>query len=94
MKITLSTLVLPLFLLAGCAGPKEKGDARPQVQPYGLDTCIITESKLGSMGDPITKVYGNREVKFCCAPCVEEFEMDIEGYLEDVDEAIENAEAK
>jgi len=34
------------------------------------------------MGDPITKVYDGREVKFCCAPCVEEFEASPAEFLE------------
>jgi len=42
-------------------------------EPYPLDTCLVTENRLGSMGDPVTIVYEGREVKFCCAPCVDEF---------------------
>ena len=34
------------------------------------------------MGDPIVRVYNGQEVKFCCMPCVEEFESDPEFYLE------------
>ena len=33
------------------------------------------------MGDPITRVYDGREIKFCCAPCVAEFEANPEEFL-------------
>ena len=52
------------------------------VQPYPFDTCVVMDhAKLGSMGDPITRVVDGQEIKFCCAPCVEEFEKDPETYL-------------
>ncbi len=68
-----------LSLLAGsvsCAG----GPAA-DVIPYTSDMCAITDNKLGSMGDPVVKVYGSQEVKFCCRPCVKEFEADLENNL-------------
>ena len=51
------------------------------VKPYTSDTCILTDNKLGSMGAPVTKVYGDQEVKFCCKPCVAKFEKDPQRYL-------------
>ncbi|MFT7170225.1 MAG: hypothetical protein ACI80K_003372 [Paracoccaceae bacterium] len=74
-------LILPLTLaLVSCTStPKAE---RQAVRPYLLDTCVVMDSKLGSMGDPIVRVYNDQEVKFCCLPCVEEFESDPEFYLE------------
>lgn len=74
-------LILPFTLaLASCTStPKAQEQA---VRPYTLDTCVVMDSKLGSMGDPIVRVYNGQEVKFCCTPCVEEFESDPEFYLE------------
>jgi len=71
-------LLLPLTLaLTSCISTPEA----PDVQPYTLDTCVVMDSKLGSMGDPVVRVYNGQEVKFCCEPCVEEFESDPEFYL-------------
>ena len=42
--------------------------------PYPLKTCIVTGSKLGSMGTIVTKVYEGQEIKFCCNPCVKKFD--------------------
>ena len=51
---------------------------------YSKDTCIVSDNKLGSMGTPVTKVYGNQEVKFCCKPCVAKFEKDPQRYLKKI----------
>lgn len=50
-------------------------------KPYTSDKCIVTDNKLGSMGDPVTKVYNGQEIKFCCAPCVKKFDANPEKYL-------------
>lgn len=65
-----------LLLLAAC---KSTGDAG--TRPYPLETCIVTGNALGSMGDPITRVYNGQEIKFCCEPCVEEFEANPDEFL-------------
>jgi len=52
-----------------------------KVIPYTSDKCIVTDNKLGSMGDPITIVHGNQEVKFCCKPCVKEFKDSPDEFL-------------
>lgn len=73
---TLLTLT-SVILLASCAGIATGAAARS----YPKDTCIVTDNKLGSMGTPLTKVYGDQEVKFCCKPCVAKFEKDPQKYL-------------
>lgn len=74
---TIITLVASAFL-ASCTGTATTaGD----VKPYTRNTCIVSDNKLGSMGTPITKVYGDQEVKFCCKPCIAKFEKDPQKYL-------------
>jgi hypothetical protein len=70
--------LLSAAVLASCA------TGGSNVKPYTSDTCILTDNKLGSMGTPVTKVYGNQEVKFCCKPCVEKFEKDPQRYLKKI----------
>lgn len=62
--------------------PKRTGDV------YTLDTCPVTGKKLGSMGDPVVKVYDGREVRFCCAGCIKKFEASQEEYIEKIDAAM------
>ena len=79
-RIQIRSPLLALSLFAACAsGP------RADVVPYPSDLCIVTDNKLGSMGDPVVKVYGNQEVKFCCRPCVKEFEEDKQRFLDKLD---------
>jgi hypothetical protein len=56
--------------------------------PYPLDTCPITGKKLGSMGDPVVKLYDGREVRFCCPGCPDKFEKDKAANLARIDEKI------
>ncbi|MDZ4753024.1 MAG: hypothetical protein SGJ09_15755 [Phycisphaerae bacterium] len=56
--------------------------------PYPLDTCPITAKKLGTMGDPVTKIYDGREVRFCCPACSPKFEKDLAANLTKIDEKI------
>jgi len=72
--------LLSAVVLASCAAPSSTAN----VKPYTADTCIVTNNKLGSMGTPITKVYGNQEVKFCCKPCIAKFEKEPQRYLKKI----------
>jgi YHS domain-containing protein len=75
MKTIRITLALTTSaLLISCA-------SSTGIKPYTSDTCVITDNKLGSMGTPITKTYGNQEVKFCCRPCIAKFEKNPDKYL-------------
>ena len=51
-------------------------------RPYPLDTCIVSGARLGSMGEPVTRVYKGQEVKFCCAGCMPAFEKNPDKYME------------
>ena len=54
--------------------------------PYPLDTCPTTGKKLGTMGDPVVKVYDGREVRFCCPACPPKFEKDQAANVAKLDE--------
>ncbi len=75
--LTLLTTALLGFGLSACSSPA----ASAGVKPYPLDTCLVTGNELGSMGTPITQVHGNREIKFCCQPCVKKFAANPAKYL-------------
>lgn len=62
-------------------GKSKKSDKDEKLTPYPLDTCIVTDNKLGSMGDPLTIKHENQEIKLCCKPCEKKFKKDPEKYL-------------
>ncbi|MDY7107443.1 MAG: hypothetical protein SYC29_02290 [Planctomycetota bacterium] len=91
------------FCCAGCQ-PKFKADPakffkaldqkiiEQQTKTYPLTTCVVTDAQLGSMGDPVDYVYGNRLVRFCCASCIRKFEAEPEKYMAKIDKAYADAQ--
>ncbi len=64
------------------------GEAAPgPTYPYTLTDCPVG-GPLGSMGDPVVKVFDNREVRFCCAGCIDEFEANQAKYWGEIDAKI------
>ena len=54
---------------------------------YPLETCVVAEGPLGSMGEPVEIIVGNRLVRFCCAGCKPKFEKNPAQYLAVIDAA-------
>lgn len=84
MKIHLAPR--PLFLLfaalaALASSASAAPDSRDAIKPYPLDTCIVSDNELGSMGDAVSFVYEGREIKICCKPCEKKFLKNPEKYL-------------
>lgn len=64
-------------------------DAR---KAYALESCVVSDEKLGSMGDATEWVYrakgqADRLVKFCCDGCLEDFLADPAAGLAKIDAA-------
>jgi hypothetical protein len=92
---TLSSTLAALALLAGC-GEAEK-PAAPAPAPtapapataggYPLATCVVSDEKLGSMGDPVVIRHEGTEVRLCCAACEKGFRKDPAKYLAKIEAA-------
>lgn len=50
---------------------------------YPLKTCIVSDEKLGDMGEPVMYVHRptNQLVEFCCKACIKPFEKDPKAHL-------------
>jgi len=55
-----------------------------------LKTCVVSDEKLGEMGDAYVFTYEGREIKLCCKSCLKDFKKDPAKYIK----KIEAAEAK
>ena len=77
----IASFVCAALVLGACATTQSTTASSGATKKYPLDVCIVTDNKLGSMGDPITIVYNGQEVSFCCKPCVKEFEADQQKFL-------------
>lgn len=64
-----------------------------QLPFYPLENCPISGAKLGSMGEPINVIEGNRLVRLCCAGCTHTFEKDPVRTIQKLDEAVMEAQA-
>lgn len=58
--------------------PEEKKEA---VKPYKLDTCIVSDEKLGGMGEAFVFTHEGQEIKLCCKKCKPKFDKDPATYL-------------
>jgi hypothetical protein len=74
MKNTL--LIIASTLLLGC-NSTNFADAKP----YPLETCIVSDNDLYSMGEPVVIVHEGQQIKFCCKPCIKKFKKDPAKYL-------------
>lgn len=64
-----------------------------QLPAYPVTTCPISGAKLGSMGEPIDVVEGNRLVRLCCAGCTKAFEEEPAPTIARLDAAVVKAQA-
>lgn len=55
-------------------------------ESYPLKTCVVSGEQLGSMGEAVDIIYGNRLIKLCCKPCVAAFNSEPEKYVRMIDE--------
>ena len=80
------------ILFAGCGSGQKAAvtskAADPNVIAFPLDTCLVADKKLGSMGKPHTFVHEGREIKFCCEGCDDEFKANTAKYIKKFDDAV------
>jgi len=58
---------------------------KKQREHYPLENCVVGGGSLGSMGEPVEIIAGNRLVRFCCAGCKPKFEKNPAKFLAMVD---------
>lgn len=87
-----TTLLLSLAALLALSAPVLRAEEpkpapspppveAPKVKPYPLDTCIVSDEKLGSMGKPVVFTHEGQEIKLCCKSCKPKFIKDPAKYL-------------
>lgn len=61
---------------------------KSQAEHYPLSSCLVRDkSKLGSMGEPVQRIVGNRLVQFCCGGCEPKFNAEPSKFLAVLDAA-------
>jgi len=88
-KTVLFTVMVSVGALALAAGGRAFAADEPgSPAPYVLKTCPVTGHDLHLMGEPVSKVYDGREIKFCCPMCPAKFEANKAKYMAEIDAAI------
>ena len=96
MKV-LKQLAVAALLLGVLTAPFRSGAAdekkAEKAKPYPLKTCVVSDEKLGEMGDPYVFTERGQEIKLCCKSCLKDFKKDPAKYLKKV-EAVEKKNKK
>ena len=77
------------FITASLLIPAHAADKskKPAAKPYPLSKCVVSDEKLGSMGEPFVFTYEGREVKLCCKSCEKDFKKEATKFAKKIDEA-------
>ena len=92
MKTSSSLLSLVTLMLLCSCGEDETYRNAAEAKDYPLETCIVADSKLGSMGKPHVIVHEGQTVKFCCDACLPDFEEDPAKFLAKLEKPAEPKE--
>lgn len=88
MKLRKLKQLLAVALAVGAVVGVAAADKKEKkAKPYPLDTCIVADEKLGSMGDPYVFTHEGREVKLCCKGCLKDFKKESAKYVKKMEEA-------
>jgi YHS domain-containing protein len=89
MKATnsLFTVLLAAFVCTASVAALAADKKTEKAKPYPLKTCVVSDEKLGEMGDPYVFVYEGREIKLCCKSCLKDFKKEPAKYIKKIEEA-------
>lgn len=59
---------------------------------YPTKECLVSNEELGSMGEPIDRIVGNRLVRLCCKSCVDKLEKSEASVIKALDAATVKAQ--
>ena len=91
MKVTMSGFIITMFLLGIAFAEETSVDLELS---YPIDYCLVSGEELGSMGDPVVIEHEGREIRLCCAHCIEAFQNKPAKYLKKLDKAITKSQSK
>ena len=56
-------------------------------KPYPMEVCVVSDEKLGGMGEPFVFEHEGREVKLCCKSCKKDFDKEPAKFTAKIDAA-------
>lgn len=80
MNLKVATLAITL-LAAPLAGAAAEATKETKAKPYPLTTCVVSDEKLGEMGEAYVFTHEGQEIKLCCKSCLKDFNKNPKKYL-------------
>jgi len=84
LTLAIAALTIPAGLQAAESLDASKLET---FRPYKLDKCLVSDEKLGSMGEGISIVHQGLEITFCCKGCIRTFAKKPNHYLQEMKKA-------
>ncbi|HYE32257.1 MAG TPA: TRASH domain-containing protein [Methylomirabilota bacterium] len=82
---TLFAVLFAAALVPAFAADAKKDEKAPK--PYKLDTCAVSDEKLGDMGDPYVFTHEGQEYKLCCKSCKKDFDKNPKKFAKKLEKA-------
>lgn len=76
-----------IALVSGLSSAAIAADKKQAPKPYPLQTCVVSDEKLGEHGKPYVFTHEGQEVKLCCKPCLKDFKKDTAKYTKKIQDA-------
>src|SRR5688572_5641930 len=92
--LTATFLLAPLATFAADAdadAANAKTGKKAEKSKYLLTTCVVTDEKLGEMGDPHVFTYQGKEVQLCCKSCKKDFDKNPKKFVKKLTDAEKKA---
>ena len=95
LTVVLAAILYATSLAASAAEAKPgKAEKKAPADNYPLKTCVVSDEKLGDMGDPFVFKYEGKDVKLCCKSCKKDFDKDPKKFVKKLTDAEKKAEKK
>ena len=88
--LTATFLAAPLAAF-GADATKDQGDKKTEKSKYPLTKCVVSDEKLGDMGDPYVFNYEGKEVQLCCKSCKKDFDKNPKKFVKKLTDAEKKA---
>ena len=83
--LTIATLFALIAFGPMAFGDDKAKDAKPK--PYPLQSCVVTDEKLGGHGKAYVFTHEGQEMKLCCKGCLKDFKKEPAKYTKKVGDA-------
>lgn len=94
--LSIGILAATLLALPAHAVEKkaEKAASKSASSKYPLKTCVVSDEKLGEMGEPYVFKHEGKEVQLCCKSCEKDFKKNPTKFMKKLAAAEKKAEKK